>query len=85
VAEVNWLKEHSFLGTWLGPLVAVILYFAREKLAKVVPNLDNFKLVLYLVFAVSFGVTINSVFDEQARTLARNVCMMAFGAILIRK
>jgi hypothetical protein len=82
---MDWLKDHSFLGTWLSPLVAVILYILREKVAKVIPNLDGFKIVLYLVFAISFGITVNSAFDQLSRTFARTVCGMAFGAILIRK
>lgn len=78
-----WLKEHSFLATWLSPILAVLIAVWRTKGAPRVSEVDWTTLLGYVTFFVAFGVAISSSFDESARSIARTIAGLGFGAFFI--
>lgn len=78
---MNWLKEHSYIGTWLSPCIAVILAVVKSK--GNVESIDLYELMLVFLLLSSFAIAVNPAFDTVARNLAETVLFFSFGALAV--
>jgi hypothetical protein len=81
---MGWLKDHVYIATWLGVVLAIVTAFARGWKSEGAP-VDWFRFVLWFTFFLCLAVTFTPQFDETARAYAKNLAYILLGPILIYK
>jgi hypothetical protein len=50
---MNWLKDHMFIATWLGPVIAIVIAIMKGRKTEGLP-IDWFRFVMYFtLFSLS--------------------------------
>jgi hypothetical protein len=80
--EMDWLKNHSYLATWISPCIAIAIAIVRSKgkLSKV----DWHEFVGILVLLTAIAVVFTPVFDTRARQFASTLVYFLFGYGVLR-
>ncbi len=78
---MNWLKDNSFLAGWLALPLALLAIYAQNR-GKKFKDIDWTWAMIYVIFAVSFGITVSKSFDEKARSVAELFAFTTFFAII---
>jgi hypothetical protein len=78
---MDWLKDHSYIATWISPFLALTIALVRGR--GQAERTSTFWLVIYLAFFTSAAATINPALDESARSFTRNVALVSFGYLLV--
>ena len=81
---MDWLKDHVFIATWLGPVIAIVIAIMKGRKVEGRP-VDWFRFVMYFTFFLCLAVAFTPQFDEAARTTARFLVYGLTGAILLYK
>jgi hypothetical protein len=81
---MNWFKDHVFVATWLGPVIAIVIAIMKGRRTEGRP-FDWYRLMMYFTFFLCLAVKFTSQFDESARTFAGTLAYGLLGAILIYK
>jgi hypothetical protein len=81
---MSWLKDHVFIATWLGPVVAITIAIVKGRKTEA-GAVDWFRFVLYFIFFLCLAVAFTPQFDEVARSTAKFLIYPLLGAILIYK
>ena len=81
---MNWLKDHVFIATWMGPVIAIVIAIMKGRRMEGLP-VDWFRFVLYFSFFLCLAIKVTPQFDESARTFAGTLLYGLLGAILIYK
>jgi hypothetical protein len=79
---MDWLKNHSYLATWLSFCLAFLVALWRTKGAIKLSEINWTWLFIYVAFVVSFGVALTPTFDDAARSFARTLAGASFGGII---
>jgi hypothetical protein len=79
---MNWLRDHAFLATWLALPVAIISIFVQNIPTKF-KDLDWSRSLIYIAFTICLGVSFTPSFDENARSLARQLSIWGFIFLVI--
>jgi hypothetical protein len=80
---MSWLKEHSFLATWISPVLAIIIAIWRTKDIPKLSDINWTWFTVYVTFVTSFGVVVSPMFDPAARQAAQTLLFGCFGAIIL--
>jgi len=79
---MSWMKDHVYIATWLALPLAVIIAILKNK-NKSLSEIDWSRILFYLAFAISLGVTFTPSFDTSARSIAGTIVAMGMGAIIV--
>jgi hypothetical protein len=83
ILDVNWLKDYSYLATWLSFVLAFLVAVWQTKGALKLSDINWTWLVIYVTFVVSFGIGVSPVFDKTARNVADLFAGACFSAIIL--
>jgi hypothetical protein len=81
--SMDWLKDHSYLATWLSFALATLVALWRTKDTPKLSDINWTWLFIYVTFVVSFGITVTPTFDDATRGMARYFAGFCFGAIVL--
>lgn len=81
---MSWLKDHVFIATWLGPVIAIVIAVMKGRKTQDIP-VDWFRFVLYFTFFLCLAVKFTPQLDESARSFSGTLAYGLLGAILIYK
>src|ERR1017187_5603549 len=77
---MDWLKVHSFLATWLGPIIGIVGLLLQQTRKQ---NRFDFRaFTIYLTFFVVMGVKLSNTLDLSKVTGVDIVWLMCFWNIL---
>jgi hypothetical protein len=79
-AMMEWLKAHSFLATWMGPVIGIVglvLNFTKKR-----GEFDFRAFTLYLTFFILTGVVLSPIVDDKTKENVRTIWVVCFFAIL---
>jgi len=74
---MDWLKQHSYLATWLSPCIAIIMAVAKSKGKWA--NIDWHEFLGLLIFCTLIAVALTPTFDTRARDFAQTFACVLFG------
>ena len=76
-AAMDWLKDHSYLATWISASIAITMAGAKAigKLA----SIDWRELISIILLLTCVGVAMSPVFDEKARSFAQTLIFFLLG------
>jgi hypothetical protein len=77
-----WLKDHSYLATWLGPIVAMIVAIIQNR-RKGFAEVDWSRLLIYFLFLTSIAVTFTPSFDQSTRKVAEGFVFALLGFLIV--
>lgn len=78
---MNWLKENAFLAGWLALPLALLAVYAQNR-GKKFKDIDWTWAMIYVIFGVTFGITVTKAFDDKARSFSELLAFVTFFAII---
>ncbi|MGZ7101914.1 MAG: hypothetical protein ACXVJ1_07765 [Candidatus Angelobacter sp.] len=67
---MNWLQSHAYIATWLGPMVAILVFLIRGFKTDF-KETDWSRTLLNIAFLTCLAVAFTPAFDSIARTIAQ--------------
>ena len=81
---MDWLKEHSFLATWLSPCIAVTIAIIKSK--GVLKDIDLALLALISVPLIAHSaIILNPHFDGQTKGGLFAIILFCLGGLITRR
>jgi hypothetical protein len=81
---MNWLREHAYLATWLGPAATIIVAIIQNR-HKGFAEVDWSRILLYVAFLTSLAVVFTPTFDETARKFAKFLVYALLGFLIVER
>ena len=80
-AAMGWLKDHSYIATWLSPCIAIIIAIIKShgKAA----NIDLKELAIYIAFFTALAALITPTLGDAVRSTMGTVFFVTLGYIMV--